>query len=279
MDKEYFAAAQREIQEWESAGPGFLTPVTDLVFLPAANVARVLIPAGVQRAVGKATYKALLGLNSATQLLSDKESIYREVDAAYCKCGDEFKAADSAARHYRKWSIAYAAGEGSATGAVGLLGLAADIPALLAIALRLIRKIGTCYGYDMSTESETEHALHVLRVGSAPTLKAKMDLLVALKGIQNTLVRLSLGAIGESLARNEIGRLSVLAGIRQFAERIGVQLTTRKALGLVPVVGALIGGSFNALFMNDVGRAAYMAYRRRRIAELQGSDSTTRIQS
>jgi uncharacterized protein (DUF697 family) len=279
MDKEYFAAAQREIQEWESEGPGYLTPLTDLVFLPVANVAKVLIPAGVQRAVGKATYEVLLGLNSATQLFNDEESICRKVDAAYCQCGDEFKAADSAAQHYRKWNMAYAAGEGGATGAVGLLGLAADIPALIAIALRLIRQIGTCYGYDMNTDPETEHSLHVLRVGSAPTLKAKMDLLVALKEIQYTLVRLSLGAIGESLARNELGRLSVLAAIRQFAERLGVQLTTRKALALVPVVGALIGGSFNALFVNDVGRAAYMAYRRRRIAELQGSDSTTRIQS
>ena len=84
MDKEYLAAAQREIQEWESEGPGFLTPLTDLVFLPVANVARVLIPTGVQRAVGKATFEVLLGLNSATQLLNDEGSINRKVDEAYC---------------------------------------------------------------------------------------------------------------------------------------------------------------------------------------------------
>jgi uncharacterized protein (DUF697 family) len=232
----------------------------------------LLIPAGVQRAVGRTTYELLLGLNAATQLVSDPGSVKRKVAAAYQECGDELRAADSAARHYWNRNMAYAVGEGSATGAIGLAGLAADIPALMAISLRLIRQVGTCYGYEMDSDQENEHALHVLRIGSASTLRAKMEFLVGLKEIQRTLVRLSLGAIGEGLARTEIGRLSVLAGIRQFAERIGIQLTTRKALGLVPVIGALIGGSFNALFVNDVGRAAYMAYRRRRIAELQGPD-------
>jgi uncharacterized protein (DUF697 family) len=276
VDKEYLATAQREVQQWESEGPGFLMPLTDIVFLPAASMVKVLIPTRVQRAAGNAIYEVLLGLNSASQLLCDQESIQQRVDVAYCKCGDELRAADSTARHYRKWHTAYAAGEGSATGAVGLPGLAADIPALITISLRLIRQVGTCYGYDMNSDPENEHALHVLRIGSASTLKAKMEFLVALKEIQGTLVRLSLGAIGESLARKEIGRLSLLTAIRQFAERIGIQLTTRKALALVPVVGALIGGSFNALFVSGVGRTAYMAYRRRRIAELQGPGTATR---
>ena len=76
----------------------------------------------------------------------------------------------------------------------------------------------------------------------------------------------------ERLASSQLSRLSVLTALRQFAERLGVQLTTRKALELVPVVGAVIGGSFNAMFVNDVGRAAYMAYRRRRLVELDSPD-------
>jgi hypothetical protein len=36
---------------------------------------------------------------------------------------------------------------------------------------------------------------------------------------------------------------------------------------MVPVIGAIVGASFNYAFMNDVGRAAYMSYRRRKLGE------------
>ena len=269
MNKAYVDGAKGEIRQWESQGPGFMNHLTDFMFFPAGNLARALIPARIQRAVGKATYDLLSRLGSATELLIDQERIYQRVDAGYRKHGDELRAADSAARRYRRKSIAYAAGEGSAAGALGFVGLAADIPALLTISMRLIRQIGTCYSYEMSSEEETEHALHVLRLGASSTMKAKVESLAGLKQVQRILVRLSVTSAAERLATSQLGRLSVLAGLRQFAEKIGVQITARKALELVPVVGAVIGGSCNAMFVNDVGRAAYMAFRRRRIVEME----------
>ena len=77
--------------------------------------------------------------------------------------------------------------------------------------------------------------------------------------------------MNEALARKEISHVALLASMRQFAKSLGVQLTKRKALQMVPVVGALVGASFNATFVNDVGRAAFMSYRRRRITELEGA--------
>ncbi len=268
MDSEYLSEAQREIQQWESEKPGFLMSAFDFIYLPAANAARTLIPHGVRQAVGKATYEVLLSLNSTTQLLSFHAGIRQKLAAAEERLGDGLRAADAVAKGCWNRGIAYGAGEGGAAGAIGLFGLAADIPALLTLSLRLIQQVGVCYGYDMSCERESEHALHVLRLGAASTLKAKMEFLLGLKEIQRSLVQASLQEIGGGLVRNEVARISTLATLREFAEKLGVQLTTRKALQLVPVVGALIGGSFNAMFVNDVGRAAYMAFRRRRIAEL-----------
>lgn len=112
--------------------------------------------------------------------------------------------------------------------------------------------------------------MHILRVGSTSSLKAKMECLIALKQIEQILLKVSWQAMGEALARKEISRLSLLAAARQLAQKLGVQLTKRKALQLVPIVGALVGASFNGMFVNDAGRAAYMLYRRRRIAELEG---------
>ena len=83
--------------------------------------------------------------------------------------------------------------------------------------------------------------------------------------------------MNEALARKEISRISLLAAMRQFAKSLGIQLTKRKALQMVPAVGALVGASFNATFVNDIGRAAYMSYRRRRIAELEEPGGAARL--
>jgi uncharacterized protein (DUF697 family) len=273
MDQAYIRKAQREIQKWETEGPGLLSQFTEFVFSPAQKMAVALVPSAVRRAVSHATYDLLLRMGSVTQFLTDSARIYRRVDAAYRRHGDELRAADAAARHYRRKSVAYAAGEGSLSGAVGFVGLAADIPAVLMIAIRLIRQIGTCYGYDVDSAAEREHALHVLRLGSASSLKAKMEFLAGLKEVQGVLVRLSVSSAAERLATSQLSRLSVLRALRQFAERLGLQLTTRKALELVPVAGAVIGGSFNAMFVNDIGHAAYMTYRRRRIVEAESLDT------
>lgn len=276
MDSEYLKLAKREIEEWESQGPGFLAHLGDFVLLPAEKAAKALIPAGLQDAVAGAIYKLLSGLSSATQLTSNEDKIYHRLEASYRECGDELKAADAVAKHYWNRNVVYAVGEGGSTGALGLAGLAADVPALFAISLRLIRQIGTCYGHDLTSDEEQEYVMHILRTGSTPNLKTKMECLVALKQIEQILLKVSWMKMSEALAHKEISRLSLLAATRQFAQRLGVQLTKRKALQLVPVVGALVGASFNALFVNDVGRAAYMAYRRRRIAELEGPAAASR---
>jgi len=274
MDSEYLKGAKREIEEWESQGPGFLAHVGDFMLLPAENAAKALVPAGVQDAVASAIYNLLSGLSSVTQLISNEERIYHRLEAACKECGDELKAADTVAKHYWNRNLAYALGEGGSTGAMGLAGLAADVPALFTISLRLIRQIGTCYGHDLRSDAEQEYVMHILRTGSTPNLKAKVECLMALKQIEQILLKVSWMKMSEALARKEISRLSLLAVMRQFARSLGVQLTKRKALQLVPVIGALVGASFNVLFVNDIGRAAYMLYRRRRIAELEGPNTT-----
>ncbi len=273
IDHEYLQAAKLEIEEWESQGPGFLSHLGDFMLLPAQSAAKALIPAGVQDAVAKAIHKLLSGLSSTAHLISNEGKIYYRVEKASNKYKDELKAADEVARHYWKWNVADGMGEGGATGALGLIGLAADVPALLTISLRLVQQMGICYGYDVKSYEEREYVMHVLRIGSTSSLRTKMEFLVGLKHIEQILLKVSWNKVSEALARKEISRLSLLAAMKQFAQMLGIQLARRKALQLVPVIGALIGASFNAVFVNDVGRTAFMLYRRRRIAELEGPKS------
>ena len=222
---------------------------------------------------------ALSSLSSAVHLISNEKKVQERIHTAYLEHGDELKAADAVAKHYWNWHLAYALGEGGATGAVGFAGLVADVPALLAVSLRLIRQIGICYGFDMASQQEQEYLMHVLRIGSTSNVKARMESLIALKHVEQILLKLSWQKMSRDLARKEISRRSLLASTRQFAQRMGLHLTERKALQLVPVIGALVGASFNALFVNDVGRSAYMVYRRRRIAEIEGPGEVTEVWS
>ena len=270
MDDKYIEQAKVEIERWESQGPGFLAQVGDSILWPAQKTAEMLIPEGVQEAVGKASEVFLTGLGSAAQLIIDKGEISKKVKTLLTQNGDELKAADEAAKHYWNWHVGYAAAEGGATGALGLFGIVPDIPLLFTIALRLIQQVGLCYSYDIADEAEQEYVMHILRTGSTADITAKMEFLVGLKQIEQILLKVTWKKMNEALARKEISRLSILAGLRQFAKSLGIQLTKRKALQMVPMVGALVGASFNGVFVNDVGRAAHMSYRRRRIAELEG---------
>ena len=38
----------------------------------------------------------------------------------------------------------------------------------------------------------------------------------------------------------------------EFAEKIGIQITKRKALQMVPLLGGLVGGCFNATFRSTI---------------------------
>lgn len=113
------------------------------------------------------------------------------------------------------------------------------------------------------------YVLNILRTGSTGDLKAKLECLIGLKQVEQTLLKVTWKKMGQQLAEGAFGREAALAGIRQFAKSLGIQITKRKALQAIPLVGALVGASFNAAFVNDIGRAAYMSYRRRWIADIE----------
>jgi EcsC protein family len=266
-EKGYLDRARREISEWESTGPGYLAQVGDFILRPVEEAINKLAPEAIQDAVAKAIEAFLSGLSVASRALTSTDEVRLRAEAG--QKGDKLnlQGLDEAAKHYWNWHIGYAAIEGGAAGAAGIVGLAADIPALFTIAIRLIQETATCYGYDVYDDSEHDYVLHVLRAGSTGDIKAKLEFLVGLKQIEQMLLKVAWKQMNKQLARKEISRLAALAALRQFAKSLGVQITKRKALQAIPVVGALVGASFNATFVNDVGRAAYMSYRRRWIQE------------
>ncbi len=222
MDIEYLETAKREIKRWEYRGPGFVVSLSDFMLRPAENAARTFVPAGIQDAVTRAIQEFLSGLRSAAPLISNEPKIYHKVETAYQECGDELKAADTVARHFWNWNVAFGAGEGSSTGALGLADLVADIPALFAVLLRVIQQIGMCYGYDMKSEAEQEYVMHVLRIGCTSSRRAKMEYLAVIKPVECIFLGVGWRKMSELLARKEIYHLSVRAAMQEFARALGI---------------------------------------------------------
>lgn len=265
----YFQNAKNEINKWENEGPGWLNNVGNFILKPAQKLAESIIPPGVQESVGKAIESFLSNVTWASTQTQDYAEIKSRVRTAAIAAPDKsfLEVADEEAKRIWNWHIGYAATEGGVTGVAGLIGLAADVPALFGIVIRLIQQIGTSYGYDLSKKEEQEYVLHILRVASTGDVKSKIEALVVLKQIEQVLVGIAWKTVAQDFAIRQIGELSLFGGIRALARSLGMTLTQRKALQGIPMVGALVGASFNATFANDIARAAYMSYRRRWIAE------------
>ncbi len=273
MSEDYIVKAKAEIERWEQEGPGWLAQVGSFILWPAQKAAEMLIPDSVQDVVAKAIEGFLVGISNLSKHIVDAPAITEKVAKRRLVFGENpelwqhLAASDEEAQSCWNWHLGYAAAEGGATGALGLPGLAADIPALFTVVIRLIQQMGICYGYDPTKPEEQEYVIHILRTGTASDVAAKLEALIFLKQIEQILIKVAWKKMAADLAAKQIGAQSLLAALRQFAKSLGINLTKRKALQMIPIIGAVVGASFNATFANDIGHAAYFCYRRRWIAD------------
>jgi len=151
------------------------------------------------------------------------------------------------------WQVRYAGAAGFITNLGGLVTMPVTIPANLAsvllIQLRMIAAIAILRGYKPSDERVRTLAFLCLVGGAAA----------------DVLQEVSVG-LGTRLSTRLILRLSggTLAGINQA---VGARLVTRAgATGLlnlgriVPFVGGLVGGGFDALVTRGIGAATKLAF-------------------
>jgi hypothetical protein len=68
---------------------------------------------------------------------------------------------------------------------------------------------------------------------------------------------------GGKAARERLSKEAAIIGIRNLAKQLGINLTKRKALAAIPVIGATIGGTVNGWYLKEVGWAARRAFQER----------------
>ena len=158
-----------------------------------------------------------------------------------------------------------ALGEGAATGVAGALGIAVDIPALVTLNLRAIGEYATYYGFDVSLQQERLFAMNILGLASSPNDAAKAIAMAQL-------VRIAQDAAKKKTWKTLEGHAFVKI-IQQISKALGIRLTKAKLAQFVPVVGAVVGGGYNAHYTTKVCDAAYSLYRERFLAEKYGADT------
>jgi hypothetical protein len=252
------------IKRWKGEEPSVVNKMFGLAVEPLAWVVRKVVPGAAMKA-------ALDFASAAGQWLADSQDILRdgqvkEISELRHK---DLKIADKLADVVHNWAIGIGVGEGAATGAFGIFGAPADIPAIITIAMRTIHKIGLCYGYECDTEADRKFVLGILAASGANSLEEKIAALATIRAIEVTIAKQTWKAMAEKAAQSQISKEAAIIGIRNLAKQLGVNITKRRALASIPGIGALVGGSVNGWYIKDVGWAVRRAFQERWLIDNQ----------
>ena len=71
----------------------------------------------------------------------------------------------------------------------------------------------------------------------------------------------------EKALERQLAKEAVMISMKNLGRQLGMNITERKILQAIPVIGAVVGASVNGWFMNDVGWAARRAFQERWLIE------------
>lgn len=246
-----------EIARWERQPPALLTGLVARVSAPATRSVQHLIPTAALRF-------ALQTVERTARKLTDERSIRRMAgveDLAALRHAP-LEQCDALARRIGRRSAALAGGSGAAFGLAGGIGLVGDVPTLLVMTFRAIRRIGLCFGEDEAALAPQRIPLAIFAIASANTLEDKQAGLAALSG---TLGPDEMGWREgvEAAAERELAKEAASLSLQRLARQASIYLGWRKAAEALPIAGAVVGASVNAYYMRDLARTASFAFAKR----------------
>jgi len=266
---EYESSQVAAIAAWKEKSPGVVSKSLGTVSAPITWLAEKVIPELVIR-------KAINTVDFAANWLADSRSIQKDaqVDQIAELRTKDLKLSDDLAGHIHTWAIGMATAEGTAAGLGGMLTLSADMPAVVILALRTIYEVGLCYGFEFENKADRQFILGVLAVSSANSMGDKKLVLEKLRGIELTALAAESQAL-QAMPADSVDAEPVRGkqksmprfDISSLAKTVGMNLTKRKALQMIPVVGAVVGGSVNGWFIKDTGWAARRCFQQRWLIE------------
>lgn len=252
----------REIREWQTQSPGWGTRLLAKPGSKVAGAVQALVPEDAIRA-------ALEGVNRVAEKLSDERSILKR--AGVTELDDlrrmKLEDCDALMRTEQRRAMAMGGVGGAAFGIAGAAGMVADVPALIALALRTIHRVGLCYGEDLRQAGQRRLAIGVFALASANSLEEKHSAVLALREFNAEGLNEAAWRDGvERAAEREFAKEAAVFSLNNLASRLGINLGKRKAAGVLPVIGALVGGSVNAWYLYDVAQVSRYVFQERWLA-------------
>lgn len=165
----YEKSQYEAIKKWKSEEPSVVSQAVGIVFKPASWLIEKIIPS-------KAIEGILSGCNMMAEWFCDIDDIKRGANVVFISelKTKDLELSDKLADKVHNWAVAAATGEGGAAGFFGLAGMIVDIPALITMGLRVIHKIGVCYGFESKSEDDKNFVLSILSTAGANTIKEKI---------------------------------------------------------------------------------------------------------
>ncbi|MEI6666924.1 MAG: EcsC family protein [Acidobacteriota bacterium] len=245
------------IARWKAEEPWAISKAVGLLIEPMASLVRALIPPNVMEG-------AIQTASTAGEWLSDSQDIVRHggVSTIADLRGVDLQVCDRLADSVHNWAIGIAVAEGGGTN-WSPWGLIPDIPALITIAFRTTYKVGMCYGYPAKSDREKAFVMGVMSAAGSNTVDEKVAATLALRQAAFAVTRRTWTELAEKAAEQRVSTEGGIIAMRQLARQLGISLTKRKALAVIPVIGAIVGGSMNGWFIKDVGWAARRAFQER----------------
>jgi len=260
----YESERYSEIRAWQAEPPPPVARLLGRAAGPASRAVQTMVP-------GEALQMALDAVFDISGRLDREDSILKLAglsrieqlrDRPLAEC-------DRLARHVQRRSTLVGAGSGAAFGIAGAAGLVADVPSLLVLALRVIRRTGLCYGERLQGANGRRLAIAIFALASANTVEEKR---AALKAVAepDSHTDMSVDAWRDGIERaaeRELAKDAATASLNNLAGQLTRHLGWRKASAMVPVIGAVIGGSVNAWYLHDVARVARLCFQERWLAQ------------
>ncbi|WP_458125619.1 EcsC family protein [Paenibacillus sp. Z3-2] len=146
----------------------------------------------------------------------------------------------------------FAAAQGAATGFGGIVTIAADIPMVMGLSLKVLQEMALCYGYDPDEPLERIFIVKCLQFSSADIVGKK--------------------AIIEELAAYDdpdkpIEVVSQMQGWREVFNSYSESFGWKKLFQLIPIAGMVFGSVSNKNTIRDVAEAGKMLYKKRLILQ------------
>ncbi|PNQ80106.1 EcsC family protein [Paenibacillus sp. F4] len=158
--------------------------------------------------------------------------------------------------------ITFATAQGATTGIGGVFTIAADIPLLLGLSLKVLQEIALCYGFNPHDKQERIFIIKCMQFASSD--------IVGKKAVLEEL------ALFDDPSR-QAQVFSQMQGWREVINTYRDQFGWKKLLQMVPIAGILFGSIANRSAISDVAEAGKMLYRKRRIlmrlAEVESEES------